>query len=82
MSDREPPKQPTSLAWPIIGSAICVILFVLAMVHAFFTMLTSGWGGGSSSPTMDFTLLAPVAGFVCCVIWMTVVLVRRYRQRR
>ena len=81
MSDQEPSRQSLSQAWPITGLAICVLLFILATLHAFLTLFTGSWGGGADSPLLDFTLVAPVAGFVACLIWSIVLFFRNRRPR-
>jgi len=80
MLDQEPPKEPLSFAWPVIGLVTCVFLFVVALVRAFLSIFTSSWGNESISPFLRFILLAPVAGFAGCLVWLVVVLVRRSRQ--
>ena len=80
-SSREHPlRKGSQIVGAILGLAICAGLFLVAMFFGFFMAITGPLGGGGESPLVDFILLAPVFGFVGCLVWLVVALVQKYRK--
>jgi len=59
LDQEQPPKEPLSLAWPVMGLVTCVVLFVLAMINAVLSLFSTSWGDESISAFTRFTFLAP-----------------------
>ena len=75
MSTDEPEKK-LSVAGPLIGLVISVCLFVAAMVPAILSMFIGPWNG-TTSPFITVGLLAPVVGFMACLIWLVTVVIQK-----
>ena len=77
------PARP-SLWRPLVGMAICVCLFVVALLIDVMTLCGAGAIGygasGHVSAAAEAGLLllfwSPVAGFVGCTVWLLVAAVR------
>ena len=77
----EKQQKKAGIEGPLLGLGICICLFVGAVIAAFFSMFIGPWGGGSSSPLLELSLVVPVLGFVACLVWLAAVLVQRRSEK-
>jgi hypothetical protein len=79
-SEQPAGQKGVRIGWPLIGMAICACLFIVEIIHLFFTMFTGPWEP-HDPPWLGFMVLASVVGFVGCLIWMMVVLIASWRKK-
>jgi hypothetical protein len=89
MSDQQAPREPLSLTKPMLGMAICVVLFVVGVKMGFGLLCgpAPGWGlCGYADPTHvvlgAIVIFGPLAGCLGCLMWFLFAVARNSLRDR